>query len=107
MDVAPPGRPTTRRRWALLGLLGFAAIAGISVVVGYVGTPTPSERPPPDFDWELFALILTGLGTTALAVVPGCSRFRPGRTSEHLPRWLAKHERQTTSPGISRGDDRA
>ncbi len=42
------------------------AVIGASVLVGFIGS-----REPQKFDWELAATVLTGLGTTALAVVTG------------------------------------
>lgn len=44
-----------------------AAVVGASIAVGFIGSRLPHR----DFDWELFAVVLTGLGTTALAVVTG------------------------------------
>src|SRR3954471_17049633 len=49
----------------LIGLV-FVFVIAVSVAIGFVGAP---ERG--DFDWELFAVALTGLGTLTLAVATG------------------------------------
>lgn len=61
-----------RRLLFALGVLAaFGAILASSIVLGYVG----SSKPHGAFDWELWALVLTGLGTTALAVATGALAF--------------------------------
>jgi hypothetical protein len=83
--VTSPRGPTTRREWLKIGLFGFAAILGLSIILGFIGHSPPSVvvqgpdgakvQEPTGFDWGLWALVLTGLGTTALAVVTGLLAF--------------------------------
>ena len=46
------------------------AVIGASIAIGFLGARADHE-----FDWELFAIVLTGLGTTALAIVTGALAF--------------------------------
>lgn len=72
-------------RRTALALLAFVVLlcVGLSVVVGFVGTSKPlvvlgvrvGERSSSGFDWELFALTLTGLGTLALGAGTGLLAF--------------------------------
>ena len=101
-----PYAPTrlTRRTWLIRGLLGFVAIVLLSVVLALIGHSSPSvvvirgssSTPPQSsgFDWGLWALLLTGLGTTALALATGLlaySTWSDVRASQEI----AKEARNT------------
>ena len=84
MTAVSPPKPGSRRRWVIWGLLAFAAIVGASVALGFIGHSEPSTvivngktitSKSSSFDWELWALVLTGLGTTALAIATGLLAF--------------------------------
>jgi hypothetical protein len=85
------------RRKILLGsALALLLVIGASAVVGWkasrapttIVAPTATAAPAhPGFDWELTALVLTGLGTTGLAIATGAlamSTWQDVRASQQM-----------------------
>src|SRR3954466_7997046 len=100
MGNVPTVAATRRVWWSVLAvLLAFAVIVGVSFVLGFIGESAPKVvvvnrtgatiRESAGFDWELWALVLTGLGTTALATATGLlalSTWKDVRASTEIAR---------------------
>ncbi len=89
----------SRRPAILLSILGFAVVLGVSILLASLGhshaTVVVEEpggtklRETGGFDMELFAVVLTGLGTTALAAATALlsvSTWRDVRASQEIAR---------------------
>jgi hypothetical protein len=97
----------TRTLVAIILTVALAAVVGVSALVGWLVPPDPETNG--GFNWELAAVIMTGVGTTLLAAATGAlafSTWQDVRASQVLAEAALEANEQARSTETSRPDVR-